>query len=77
MTCLHFLCVSGDFSLVYWVKEGSISVLKSEKLIGDTSVSSESQVKLGHTFHPVKIAAIGMCAYAKYVKCVCCTCTCM
>ena len=54
------------------MKEGSVSVLKSEKVIGDTSVGSESQVKLGRTFHPVKIAAIGMCAYGDYVKCVCC-----
>ena len=53
------------------MKEGSVSVLKSEKVIGDTTVGSESQVKLGRTFHPVKIAAIGMCAYAKYVKCMC------
>lgn len=54
------------------MKEGSVSVLKSEKVIGDTSVGSESQVKLGRTFHPVKIDAIGMCAYGEYVKCVCC-----
>ena len=56
------------------MKEGSVSVLKSEKVIGDTTVGSESQVKLDRTFHPVKIAAIGMCAYAMYVKCVCVCC---
>ena len=55
---MAFLHLSGDFLLVYWVKEGSVSVL--EKVTGDTSVGSESQVKLGCTFHPVKIAAIGM-----------------
>ena len=48
---------------MYWVKEGSVSVLELSKLIGNTSVGSDSQVKLGRTFHPVKIAATGMCAY--------------
>ena len=52
------------------MKEGSVSVLKSVKVIGDTSVGSESQVKLGRTFHPVKIAVIGMCAYGKCEVCV-------
>ena len=33
---------SGSFSLVYWVKEDSVSVLKSEKVIGGTLVGSES-----------------------------------
>lgn len=48
--------------LVYWVKEGSVSVLASEKVTGDTSVGSESQVKLGRTYHSVKVAASGKCA---------------
>ena len=41
------------------MKEESVSVLKAEKVTGETSVGSESQVKLGRTFHPVKIAAVG------------------
>ena len=52
---------SGDFVLVYWVKEGSVSVLELAKLTGDRSVGSDSQVKLGRTLHLVKIAAVGMC----------------
>ena len=52
---------SGDFVLVYWVREGSVSVLELDKLTGDTSVGSDSQVKLGRTLHPVKIAAVGKC----------------
>ena len=46
--------------LVYWSKEESVSVLPAAKVTGDISVGSESQVKLGRTFHPVKIAAAGM-----------------
>lgn len=48
--------------LVYWVHEGSVSLLASEKVTGDTSMRAESQVKLGRTFHSVKIAAFGRCA---------------
>ena len=43
-----------------WVNERSVSVLEIHKVTGDTFVGSESQVKLGRTFHPVKIAALGM-----------------
>ena len=63
---LQLLCVKlhsvfvGDFLLVYWLKEGSVSVLRVEEVMGDTSVGSEGEVKLGRTFHPVRIAAVGM-----------------
>lgn len=57
--CTVTICSLGDFLLVYWVKEGSVSVLGVEEVTGNTSVGSESQVKLGRTFHPVRIAAIG------------------
>ena len=48
------------------MKEGSVSVIGMEKVTGETSVGSESQVMLGRTFYPVKIAAVGMyaCVYA-------------
>ena len=47
-----------DFLLVYWMREGSVSVLSIDKVCGNTVVGLESQVKLGRTFHPVKIAAV-------------------
>ena len=51
---------SGDFVLVFWLKESSVSVLEAGKVTGDATIGSESQVKLGRTFHPVKIAAVGV-----------------
>ena len=56
---LHLNGFSGDFLLVYWTREGSVSVLSIDKVCGSTTVGSESQVKLGKTLHPVKIATVG------------------
>ena len=67
-TLVHIL-FSGGFLLACWVKEGSVSVLGLEKVTGDTSVGYESQVKLGRTFHPVKIAAVGVCVHVQLVYC--------
>ena len=42
------------------MKEGSVTVLGVEEVTGDTSVGSESKVKFGRIFDPVRIAAVGM-----------------
>ena len=36
-------------------------MLEGNRITGGTAVGCESQVKLGRTFHPVKIAAVGRC----------------
>lgn len=56
---LHSVFIE-DFLLVYWTKEGSVSVLGVKDVTGDKSVGSDGTVKLGRTSHPVRIAAVGM-----------------
>ena len=53
-----FIAAKGDFSLVLWVEEGSVSVLRSE-VISEKRIGSESQVRLGRTIYTVKIAGTG------------------
>ena len=61
--------------LVYWVKEGSVSVLAVDDVTGDNAVGSEGTIKLGQTCHPVRVAAVGMyiCINSTYV----CACMCI
>ena len=51
------------------MREGSVSVLRIDKVCRDTAVGSESQVKLGRTFHPVKIAAISEFTLVNVLTC--------
>ena len=58
--CFCMFIFVGAFLLVYWIQEESVSVLECRKVTGSTTVGSESEVKLGKTVYPVKIAAAGM-----------------
>ena len=53
----------GDFLLVFWTQEDSVSVVSSEKVCGSVAVGSYSDVRLGKTSHPMKIAGKGTCTY--------------
>ena len=56
--------------LAYWVEEGSVSVLPSEKVIGDPKCFGAScRVRLGKRDYTVKIAGTGKCSFVVYVVC--------
>ena len=56
---MYVSCVAGDYYLVYWPEEDSMSVVSIGSLREECMVGEECEVKSGRTYFKGKVSAVG------------------